>query len=644
MSRPATTGVVVILLLSGLMTALSSAVVSPRSAPDERHHYAYVKHVANQPLQFPPRLEQIRTDLGDPNHLIHPPLYYQLMAIPYALLDVERQLTELGRELDRYGMVSSTVAIPALRSASLLFAALHLVGLYLLIRDLVITGTMPAWGGVLAAACSALVPGFIFIAGTLNNDVLAMAVWPFLVLATIRFLREGNYVDVCLATALTAIAILTKATLWLLALCCAAAVVVRLVMFAGQARERRLSEIARSVWTRFAPTTLREWMLFASVFVAVLAALVVLADRLIRYDSLQPPYHVVFGIPIEESKFHRMPEGGFEERSPLEFVDLYFPLAMRSLFGVVGHDERLFSPHPERLGEALMALSVLAVLVTLWRLVRLPRDAAGWLAAGMLGVSLLYVILLLTMAFESYERYGHFGVHGRYFIGYLDLWILGLVIVLGRARETAGSWWGRTATRLLSSVVAAVLALLFVHPFYYLSRTTEFHARAGIPRRIKTEASDRGLTLVALEPVAPTQFVRGGRRHAKDLLPNPRFVMAWRGSRLVGTVDTGGGSCVEVWLYGIGERAWGENSKLAVRLAPGVDEESPPCADAVLELPPRPEVVRSVLAAPQLERSVLIVEARNVRAPARWHLLDKWWLRSRVPHLFAVYAGPAVCR
>lgn len=643
MSRPVAVAVVAVLAVSGLSTALTSAVLTARDAPDERHHYTYVQHLARHPLQFPPRYEEIRSDRRDPNHLIHPPLYYQLMAIPYSLLDVERQLTEPVRTLDRYGLVSSFVAIAPLRTASLIFAVIHLIGLYLLLRELVSMRVLPGWGAVLVAACVALVPAFVFIAGTLNNDALVLAIWPFLVLATFRFLRDPRPANAYLATALTAAAVLTKATLWWLALVCALAVAVRAVL-AVEFRGRPVGEIVRRVRTSLSPVSTGEWVLLGVAVVVAAAATTELAVRAIRYGAIQPPYHVVFGLPMEESQFYRVPEGGVATKSFSEFVALYAPLTARTLFGVITHGERVFPLHPGRFAQVVGLLLVLTLLLVAWRLLR-GRQAVDWIAAGLFAVVLAYLVLVLVKAFRAYHGFGHFGAQGRYYIGYLDLWVVALVSSLARVRSMARSVWGRRALAALTVCVGAVMLWLFVRPFDYLSRTTELHHRAQVAKRVEALATRRGLSPVPLEAVEPEGFVLNGSGLGEGHLPSPRFLLAWRGSTLSGTVETGGTSCIEIWVYGMGDRAWGENSELELRLAPTLGAEALlPCADATVELPPRPEVASVVLAAAGMERGVLTVKARNVRAPAPWPLFEELWVRSRVPQVFAVYAGAASCR
>jgi hypothetical protein len=473
-----------ILLLSFLISALGSAVLSPRGAPDERHHYSYVKYVAEHPFEFPPRFENMRTDYGDPNHLVHPPLYYQLMAIPYAFLDVDRQLEAIS-ETDEFGGLTSEAVIPPLRAASLVLVAVHLVGVFVLLAYLVRAGMLPAWGAIVAAACLGLVPAFTYVAGTLNNDVLALALWPYLALSVIRYVYEGDRTYAYVAVMVGAAAILTKATLWVLVVISAFAVVGAIATRAyrgGRARATRaIGDAFRRLWVVIRPESPGQRVLFlVSVISAGIAISYLLAMEM-RYGSVQPGYTTVYGLPPEESKFRNIPEGGIVAKTPLEFAMWASALLFRSLFGVLGQHERIYPPDPEFLTQLLMALAVLGLVLAVIRAFRHRRDSdrRDWIMIGLMLPALVFLGVFLLRAYVSYHRVGHFGAQGRYLIGYIDLWVVGLIGLSWMAIRRAKSAWSTVLAIVAAAAIAFTLVWLFVDPLFYLSQTSEIGNRVA---------------------------------------------------------------------------------------------------------------------------------------------------------------------
>lgn len=606
--------------------------MAPGNAPDERHHYAYIKYVAEHPAQFPPRLEDIRTGQGEPNHLTHPPLYYQVLAIPYHLLNLDNQLTSIGRSNDEFGALSTRLAIPPLRSVSYLFALAHLAGLFLLLRYFVRTSLLREWMAVVAAACLALVPSFILIAGAVTNDVLALALWPFLVLTTLHYARVGHTRHFYLAVVLVSMAVLTKATLWLLA--AAATILIVGTVLTGYRQRPIDTSTARWLWLRVRPTRNAEWLLLSVSLLTVGAAITTFASNIVRYGSIQPGYSQINGLNPTETKFFiESPE----PMAVLDFASLATTRLLRSLVGVLTHQERIFVSQPERLSQVALILTLVAVAIVGWRTINHARGFAYWTTVGLIGVPLLYLILLVGRLYSSYNVLGRVAGQGRYLIGYLGLWVLGILTAasVNRLPDKAHVMsWFSSGGRL---VLAGALVWLLVDPTFYLARTTELHRQAEIERLVAEQAHDRGMSQLSMTPVGPENLKRHGRRTGA-MLPSPRWLMAWQGSQLSGDTFAHKGSCREVWVYGRGDRGWEGGPQLRIDLRASGDSIS----DAAVELPSHPEVVRRIMPVSTTGHIRITLTQRSASDVARPGF-NRELPRSHFVEVFAVYEGPHPC-
>lgn len=636
---PVSFGVIAILILSFLVTAITSALLPPRSGPDERHHYSYVKYMAENPFQFPPRFERIFTDDGDRNHLMHPPLYYQLMSIPYRIIDVDRSLTSVGREADTYGRVSSQAMIPLLRSASLAFVVLHLAGLFLLLGYLVGAGVLRAWAAPVAAACLSLVPAFTFIRGTLNNDALAMAIWPFLALALARYFLEESRPQLYVAVLLTSAAALTKPTLWILvatiAIFVTATVVLRALRAARSDGSRGITRVAAQCWSAVRPSSVRQGLLFGSAVTSVGLVVFYLATMQLRYGSMHPFPSAVYDFEPTGSRTQLPPT------TPLEFTSWSLSLLFRSLFGILGQHERIYPSNPGRLVQVIALLALVSLALGAWRLVTKRRRADNRLdrlALFLLIPGLLFIASFLVRGWTDYHTRSHISAQGRYLIGYVDLWVIGTLALAGRTITTARVAASRWAARVLATLVAVALLWLFVDPLYYLARTNTLHNRMRITDRVESAAIQHGLDPIEMAAVSPDRFVAFGA-------DPPVFRMAYANSTIRGPVALGGERCVEVWIYARGDTAWREPARLDVRVVPLGSITGPEVTSTRVSLPPHREVVGATLKhSLTSDEGTLVISHANhgVHASA---LLQWFWPRARSGvTIYQVYAGPVECQ
>jgi len=193
----AESGILLVVLLFTVLAGAYSIITPMFEAPDELHHYFYVKHLADGntlPIQDP-AVESLWAQEGS-----QPPLYYALAALATSWIDTSDALSllwpnqhaNLGNPLqpgnknrvvhtDReawpyQGMV---LAVHVARWLSVLMGASTVYLTYRLARDL-----LPGRPGlpVAAAALVASVPQFAFISGSVSNDNLiillsTLALW-----------------------------------------------------------------------------------------------------------------------------------------------------------------------------------------------------------------------------------------------------------------------------------------------------------------------------------------------------------------------------------------------------------------------------------------------------------------------------------
>ncbi|MBW3666571.1 MAG: hypothetical protein KY394_03140, partial [Actinobacteria bacterium] len=165
--------------------------------------------------------------------------------------------------------------------------------------------------------------------------------------------------------------------------------------------------------------------------------------------------------------------------------------------------------------------------------------------------------------------------------------------------------------------------------------TAELHERMAVAERVRIEAEALGMSEVQLEAVSPEQFVNHGTGIRGGTLPGPRFLMDWTEATVAGPVYLSGES-LALWVYGRGDEAWGEPAVLEVGLA----GQAAPAA--TVTLPRRPEVAEVVLAAGGLDDATLQIRHTNVGADSP-RLVEWFWPRTRVVHLFSAYAGSVDC-
>lgn len=188
-------------LLFILLATLYSVIVPLFEGNDESWHYAYVRYIAEGkglPRQPPDQYPHLARQEAS-----QPPLYYLLAAAlthwvpqedlsalylrenPFpTLLPVvyqDNQNHYVHTDAERFPYRGVTLAIHLARLLSVLFGAGTVWGTYRLAQKLF---PQEKWVGPGAAMTVALIPGFLFTSGLVNNDALAtcLATWALVVL------------------------------------------------------------------------------------------------------------------------------------------------------------------------------------------------------------------------------------------------------------------------------------------------------------------------------------------------------------------------------------------------------------------------------------------------------------------------------
>lgn len=453
-----------VLCCSGAISLLSSVVTPSRAGPDERHHFTHIMALAQDPVVFPPRYERIWTDKkGDGNHLIHPPLYYMLMALPYRFLENREVFSEKGLEKDRYGFISSQVMVPVLRLPSLAFTLLGLWGIYRLLFLMVTRlGLWPFWA-VCGALITTLVPSFTFVGAVLNNDALVLAVWPFLIESTLRFCLDFLGRDALRVMAWGSAVILTKATLWPMLIFCLIAIA---IVSMQKVREHGIA--SSSIELKYSKSRFASLgTLFPCCFLAL--ALYYLLAMFARYGAFQPSYSTVFGILPEQSKWYRGPIAEpLDFNAVFVFAETMFQKLFFSMIGVIRTDAFFQANYATERGFCFILGLFGLILVNLPALYfTLPRNYQSRAWSFVLPMFALGFLMIFGIrAFFAYRASGYIGIQGRYLIGYLHLLIFGLL--LQASLPTTLPDWKERLRQGINFACVILLIFSLTIPFGYI--------------------------------------------------------------------------------------------------------------------------------------------------------------------------------
>ncbi len=442
-----------LVLAAYLILGIGYSVITPVfEASDELSHYPLVQYLASHGLRLPvqnPAEPALWKQEGS-----QPPLYYFLAALATSAIDTTdfplayqpNPHADIGlvppdgntnmamhtAEAESFPWQGTVLAVHVARLLSVLMGAVTVLTTYLIGRE--VLPDQPAVG-VAAAALNALVPMFLFISGSVNNDNLSNMVAGLLVWRVIRLLRREAappWSELILLGGLAGAALLAKLSLGFLLLFVAGALLslsIRLrswrPVVLGGAISGGVTILLAGWWY------LRNWRLYSDP-TGLNVFLDLVGRRLVRADAAQ--------LLTEQESFFRSWWGVFGG------MNVLYPDWVYVLFNTIG----------------LIGVSGFVFYLLLWAARRLP---AGWRANG---PALLVVTLWPLVAFASLLSWSSvtWASQGRLLfiaIGPVSCWLaIGL------------SWWlprrGQRAAWLLVialfGAVAALTPFLVIRPVY----------------------------------------------------------------------------------------------------------------------------------------------------------------------------------
>lgn len=180
----------------GLLAVLYSLATRLKYGPDEPAHFIYIRSIATR-FDLPPISRSITPDeRSTATHEGHqPPLYYALMAIPFALMHL-------------FGAGDETIW-RVLRLANI---PLGLVWIWL-VYVLALEYFGRKWQAIATAGFVAGIPTASYMAGVINNENLITLLFTWALIPILRYFRgsEMSDKDACLMGVLIGLSILTKA-------------------------------------------------------------------------------------------------------------------------------------------------------------------------------------------------------------------------------------------------------------------------------------------------------------------------------------------------------------------------------------------------------------------------------------------------
>lgn len=209
MSHPSWAARLTAALFACLAMYLAAFVTPPGDIPDESGHYAYVVDMTKgRPLPLLGKAEihlnlwrdvEGVTGPARKNYIVqHPPLYYGVAAIPYAIAD---RFTDDKRLLPVAPRLVSAVSLGLL--VLTLFAILREVG-------------VQEGGAIAAASLVGFVPTVTHLSSGITNDIFLTLLCALATLYLVRFLLHGRLRDAYLCALWLTLAGATKMTAWIL--------------------------------------------------------------------------------------------------------------------------------------------------------------------------------------------------------------------------------------------------------------------------------------------------------------------------------------------------------------------------------------------------------------------------------------------
>lgn len=167
------------ILIGFAALSLAYSLVTPlKYGPDEPAHFIYIRSLATKLTPPPIAHVQTHTERSIASHEGHqPPLYYAVMAVPYAALNA------LG--------VPSDAIWRVLRILNIAFGVLWIFWVFRLAREFFESEPY----ALATAAFVALIPNAAYTAGVVNNDILIALLFTWAMVPILRFFKTESLSD-----------------------------------------------------------------------------------------------------------------------------------------------------------------------------------------------------------------------------------------------------------------------------------------------------------------------------------------------------------------------------------------------------------------------------------------------------------------
>ncbi len=464
---------IALILAAFFMLSLAYSVVNPlHEATDELRHYRFVRHIVER------QALPVQGDVGCSAQGHHPPLYYALAAAATAWVETGRDICyepprnpfwayrywDIGADNknqylhlpdENFPWAGEALAAHLARAVNVLIGAGTVLLTWLIGRAIWPKRPFLAVGG---AAIVAFNPMFLYMAGAINNDVIAAFAGAAVTLGCVRLLRDPHGLRPrwgFVLGALYALALLSKFNLAAIGL-----------------------TIAFSVtWVAWRRRQWKEWLVVGvlSLFVAALLAGWWFARNQMLYG--------------EPTGFQRLTElWGVRDPAESWGVALYeLPYVWTSLWGRFGYGQ---IPLPQPVYDLLWWTAVFALAGLL-----LPLLRRQWVELRDIGAGLLVLILNVVLFFGvifNYLLVSPAGPMGRFFFPALPslalLLFYGLTrwpTLFGKRQQTANERPAGIVLSVLVSLGLFVLALValfgFLQPAF--ARPQQLAADTAVPNK-----------------------------------------------------------------------------------------------------------------------------------------------------------------
>ena len=353
-------------------------------APDEPAHFIYIRSLAISHAPPPIAHHDTPTEQSESTHEGHqPPLYYAIMAVPFALL--------------RSAGASGNAIWRVLRLLNLSIGLIWIVSVYALAREFF---GRPSYA-VAAAAFVALIPTSSYMAGVINNEMLITLLFTCAMLPILRYFKTGSITPKSAAALglIMGLAILTKAQ--------------------GLLLVPMLLITAFAVWRRRHYASSAET--FRSIAIAIGAATAICGWWFVRCWML-------YGTPFPQSlNIPGLPRGLIDLVStPYLCARLAF-YSTCAVFGYFWAPFWVIWPFVSKMGPLVYVMGALTVLVLVGVVFRIRRGGVDARSLGLLLIAplLVYVAWLRYTLFT--DKWAN--LQGRLFLSVAA--VVGIVWILG---------------------------------------------------------------------------------------------------------------------------------------------------------------------------------------------------------------------